>query len=225
MRKRGASIREIESKLGIPRSTLSLWLSRIPISEQVKKSLKRRADQALFKARVEAVKWHNAQKATRIAQAQKDAARSLAKIDINQSEIIELALAMLYLGEGSKKNAQTSMGNSNPLILRFFVQSIQRLYNLSPSDFTCHLHLRADQDADRLTRYWSRVLAIPRRNFWKPVVDLRTTGSRSYPEYKGVCAVSCSRVAIQRKLLYIANAFAENASENRAVSSIGRALR
>ena len=225
MRKHGASIRDIESKLGIPRSTLSLWLSRIPISDHVHKSLKRRADNALVKARVEAVKWHNSQKAARIAQAQNDAKKSLAKIEIAQPEVIELALAMLYLGEGSKKNSQTIMGNSNPLILKFFVAAIQRLYNVPPSAFTCHLHLRADQNPNQLARYWSRALGIPRANFGKALVDIRTAGSKTYPDYKGVCAVSCSRVAIQRKLLYIANAFAEHTAENRAVSSIGRALR
>jgi len=215
MRKHGASIREIESKLGIPRSTLSLWLSRIPISEHVKKSLKKRADQALFKARVEAVKWHNAQKAARLEQAQDGARQSLAKIGVARPEIVELALAMLYLGEGSKKNSQTIMGNSNPLILKFFVTAIQRLYNLPPAAFTCHLHLRADQDPERMKRYWSRALGIPRNNFRKALVDTRTKGSPTYPDYKGVCAVDCSRVAIQRKLIYIANAFCEHVAENK----------
>lgn len=169
----------------------------------------------MVKARVEAVKWHNAQKAARLAQAEREARDSMARVATEQNEVIELALAMLYLGEGAKKNSQTAMGNSNPLILKFFVRAIRRLYDIPAEAFTCHLHLRADQDPEHLAHFWSRMLGIPRANFSKPIVDMRTVGSPTYPEYKGVCAVNCSRVAIQRKLLYIANVFCEQIAEKK----------
>ena len=207
MRTRGASIRDVEAKLGIPRSTLSGWFKHLKLSEYHQKVLRKKAARAIIRARVEAVKWHNLQKTLRMKLAAEDAARTLNNIDFTNSAIVELALAILYLGEGTKKTAQTAMGNSDPLILRFFVRTIQKLYSLTPTDFKCHLHLRADQDPEKMARYWSRELGIPRRNFLKPLIDQRTFGSPTYPHYKGVCAITCQRVAIQRKLMYIAIEF------------------
>ncbi|MBI5003490.1 hypothetical protein HZC00_00130 [Candidatus Kaiserbacteria bacterium] len=224
MRKHGVSIRDIETRLGIPRSTLSGWFHKVTLSDHHRKLLRQRHDAALVHARTKAVRWHNTQKKTRMLIAKTEARSSLENIPIHQKEVTELALAMLYLGEGGKKDAGTTMGNSDPMILRFFVDAISSLYGMSRDEFRCHLHLRADQDPIALTRFWSRALGIPRANFLKPLIDKRTVGSPTFPHYKGVCAVSCGRVAIQRKLMYIATTFCESiANGERAVSSVGRA--
>lgn len=216
MRRNGASIRDVERKLGIPRSTLSGWFRDIYISPRHQNVLEKRGKKSLAKARLEAAKWHNQQKRERLKLAERSAQESLATIDTQQNEIIELALAMLYLGEGAKTKSRTAMGNSDPMILKFFVRAIQKLYDLSPEDFRCHLHLRYDQNPEKLKRYWSRTLKIPLCNFRKPIIDKRTSGSPTYPHYRGVCAVDCSHVAIQRKLMYISTAFCEQIAEKRA---------
>lgn len=209
MRRHGAAIRDIETRLGIPRSTLSGWLSSVRLSIFHEELLKKRADKALITARKAAVKWHNGEREKRLAFAAQDALASLENINVNQKEILELALAMLYLGEGSKTNAHTCMGNSNPRILKFFVTSLCTLYNVPIKDFRCHLHLRADQDPEILKKYWAKTLGIPKRNFGKALIDYRTAGKATYSHYKGVCAIDCGRVAIQRKLMYIADIFCD----------------
>ena len=80
------------------------------ISEFHRKNLKKRADTALVKARVEAVKWHNAQKSARLQMASDQASETLGNIDLKNDAIAELSLAMLYLGEGSKKSSVGSPG-------------------------------------------------------------------------------------------------------------------
>jgi hypothetical protein len=207
MRRRGVAIRDVEKRLGIPRSTLSYWFKDVQMSAHHKKRLEIRARHSLIKARREATKWHNAQKDERIKLAISGGAELLSQIDIHNDAIAELALSLLYLGEGAKKKNGAILGNSNPLILRFFITSLQRLYKISANDVRCELHLRADQDAQKMIVYWSKILKIPRSNFTKPFFDKRTEGKASYPYYKGVCVVRCSRVAIQRRLVYIANTF------------------
>lgn len=224
MRKRGAALRDIEKRLGIRKSTLHYWFRDIRLSDHHVQALKKRADDALIKARIGAVKWHNAQKALRMKLAADDGARSLANIDFTNDAIAELALAILYLGEGMKKSVVTAMGNSDPLILKFFVAMLHRLYKVPVHDMKCEIHIRADQDPQKIKRYWSRILGIPASNFGKPSIDIRTAGRVTYPHYKGVCIVRCSRVAIQRKLVYIATTFCSETAEQCAVSSIGRAL-
>lgn len=129
----------------------------------------------------------------------------LNNINIEDRYVLELSLAMLYLGEGSK-SGHTSMGNTNPIILKFFVRSLLILYDLDKSSLKCVLHLRIDQNETELKEFWSNELGIPVTNF-SFVKDKRSVKSKTYPSYKGVCVVECGRVAILRRLNFINQSF------------------
>ena len=215
MRRRGVSTRDVEKRLGISRSTLSYWFRKVRLHPRFARRMKIRNKRALIKARIGAVKWHNGQKAVRLQQASHEANMTLSRLDCKNDDIAELALALLYLGEGMKTSG-TALGNSDPLILRFFIKMIQRLYQVESADIKCELHLRADQDPIQLTRYWSKMLKVPIANFRKPSIDKRTIGRPTYAHYKGVCIVTCGRVAIQRKLVYIAATFC-----NKVIGQVG----
>lgn len=202
LRKSGKSIRDIEDKLGIPRSTLSGWLKNIKLSERQKKVLDTKWRKALVYARTKSVIWHNKEKEKRLDFARKDAQNSLECIDIQNRNILELALSMLYLGEGAKTD-KTSLGNSDPDILLFFASCMEILYGLDRSNARCDLHLRADQNIDDVKRYWSNKLSIPLENFKSVSVDKRTIGRKTYDYYKGVCILNYANIAIQRKLVYL----------------------
>src|SRR5258708_3207709 len=164
LRKKGLPIREVEKKLKIPRSTLSGWFKDIKLTKKQKEKNYKNWKKAIKNNRGKAILWHNLQKTNRIEKARLEANIVLNNIDIKNKHILELALSMLYLGEGSKDN-RTSMGNSNPLILNFFIKSLERLYNIDKSNLKCDLHLRMDQNQDKLKKFWSKELGIPLSNF------------------------------------------------------------
>lgn len=212
LRKKGKSIRDIEIILKIPRSTLSGWLRGIKLTQKQKNILKRKWEKALVKARGMSVIWHNKQKEERLKTAENDARKLLSFIDLNDKKIIELALAMIYLGEGSKTKDGTAIGNSDPIILRFFVTLLQDIFNINVHKIGCNLHLRADQDPIALKKYWSKELGLPLTNFKGVSIDKRTVGKPTYSHYKGVCVVYCGNIAIQRKLVYLSKVFCEEVS-------------
>ncbi len=213
LRKRGHSIRDVEKKLKIPRSTLSNWFKDISLNPVLKKRLEERWKKALIKARKKAALWHNKQKAIRLTQAKDQALETLSNIAVHDRNILDLALAMLYLGEGFKKTDETAMGNSDPIILRTFLAILKNNYNLDPYRIRCELHIRADQDPEKIKCFWSKELGLPINNFATPIVDQRTVGSKTYPSYKGVCTLRCGNVAIQRKLLYLSKSFCNKIAE------------
>jgi hypothetical protein len=212
-RKNGKSIRDIEEKLGVPKSTLSGWFKDIKLSKSQKKVLDRKWKLALSLSRKKAVIWHNKQKAERLKKAEKDALETIGSIDFHNKYTLELALAMLYLGEGFKTSA-TGIGNSDPLILNFFIRSMEKLYGFSREKIKCYLHLRADQNPYSFKRYWSHTLKIPISNFMAVSLDQRTLGKKTYKSYKGVCILNFGTVAIQRKLLYLSKEFSKRIIEN-----------
>ena len=214
LRKRGKSIRYVSSSLGIPLSTLSYWFKNIKLTKQQYEVLKKKHEMALVHARKEAVVWHNTQKAERLKKAETEADITLSKINIKNKEIIELSLALLYLGEGSKKSITTGMGNSDPIILKFFLKIMTQIYSINIEKIRFDLHLRADQNVKLMKEYWAKELNISVDKFRYIALDQRTAGRKTYPHYKGVCLIDCSNVAVQRKLVYIARKFCEKTIKN-----------
>jgi hypothetical protein len=208
LRKKGKSIRNIEERLKIPRSTLSGWLKNIELSKSQKKVLDKKWREALVLARRGSMLWHNQQKLERLKKAELEADNVLNSIKIDKNSL-DIALAMLYLGEGTKKGDITSVGNSDPLILKFFVEGIIKNYNFDRNKIKCELHLRADQNQNKIKKYWSTELNIPLCNFLATSFDKRTIGRKTYKDYKGVCIVRFGTVAIQRKLVYLSRKFCE----------------
>ncbi|MBI2643933.1 MAG: hypothetical protein HYW95_00260 [Candidatus Wildermuthbacteria bacterium] len=209
LRKQGISLRNIEQKLGIPRSTLSGWLQEVILTKRQRERLHLRWERALTKARSKAVRWHNAQKAKRLQDAENQALITLRKVDVLKKEILELTLALLYFGEGAKKNTETALGSSDPLILKFFLALIQNIYHIEVEKIRCELYIRADQIPKEIKQFWARELKLPLNCFKQVNIDKRTLGSKTYANYNGVCHIRCGNVAIQRKLLSLSKFFCE----------------
>ena len=73
LRQKGESLRSVEKRLKIPKSTLSGWFKNIELSDKQKLKLKQNMTANLIKARRNAVLWHNQQKELRIKIAEKKA--------------------------------------------------------------------------------------------------------------------------------------------------------
>jgi len=205
MRKNGASVRKVEKLLKIPRSTLSGWFRNIKLTKYQKEKLDENWQNALKKARKRAVIWHNRQKELRVKEAQDEAIKTFGKINVNDNNVLELALAMLYLGEGSKTQT-TSMANSNPLIIKFFIKSLDKIFKIDKNLLKYELHLRSNQNELEAINYWSNELVINKSRF-SFIKDKRIAKTATYPNYKGVCVVNCGRIAIQRKLVHLGQEF------------------
>ena len=214
LRTQGVSIRTVERRLGIPRSTLSGWFRNVSLSDTHKNELTRRWENALIKARRKAVLWHNAQKKQRLQEAKDAALKTLLNINVADTDILELTLALLYLGEGSKKTIGTAIGSSDPLILKFFLAILKKVYSLNPAKIRCELHLRADQNPETTKLFWAKELQLPLTSFRYITLDRRTIGSKTYPGYHGVCDIRCGTAEIQRKLLCLSDLFCNKVVDN-----------
>jgi len=207
LRKKGLSIPAIEKRLGIRRSTLSFWFRDVKLSKTQKDRLRANWRTGLVHARTKAVLWHNEQKRNRLAEAENEASKTLSRINTKNIDIVELAFAALYFGEGAKKNPETAIGSSDPLILRFALSVLKKVYGLDLSAIRCDLYLRADQIPEKEIEFWTNELGVSASQFQNIQIDPRTKGRKTFVGYHGVCNLRCSHVAIQRKLMYLSRAF------------------
>jgi len=208
LRQQGQSLKTIHKHLGVPLSTLSGWLKHIELSEEQIALLERKKQAALILARQKAADWHRAQKSLRLFAARQEAENSLANLPLTP-EVLDLALAMLYFGEGAKTRDRTTIASSDPRILQMVIKILTLNYDVSPAVFRCELHLRMDQKADDLKKYWAKELGLHHSQFTYVAFDKRSTGKATYAHYKGVCVLHCGNVAIQRKLIYLYTLFCE----------------
>lgn len=211
LRRSGMSMTVIERKLGIARSTLSGWFKEVSLTEEQRTRLMKNSQDGWKKARSRAAESHKAQKSLRLLRAKQEALKVMEELELTNATL-DLAFAMLYLGEGSKSGT-TSIASSDPKILKFVLAVLEHNYSITRDMVKCELHLRADQNPDELKNYWSEELLIPLDRFRKSYIDQRTAGRPTYERYKGVCVLYCGSVAIQRKLVYLYTLFCEKIAE------------
>lgn len=88
-----------------------------------------------------------------------------------ESELFGLGLG-LYWGEGNKANKNTvRLGNSDPNLIKRFMEFLIKFFNIKKSDFKFHLHLFTDININEAQNYWIDCLGLKREQFYRPVVS------------------------------------------------------
>ena len=200
LRQHGWTYTEICRKLGmIPKATLANWFQDIASSPEqqnrIQAKILRSAAQGRPLARQMLAEKLEQWKTDKRRRAD-DFIDSLALT----SAMTKLACALLYLAEGQKYPASRFLGfsNTNPGIIRLFLQLLRASFPINESRFRCRISRRCDQDYEPLKAYWSSVTGIPTSRFFQSKADPRTQGKPTRREnYRGVCAVYYTDVNIQ----------------------------
>jgi hypothetical protein len=191
-RKQGKTYSEINKKLKsiIPKSTLSYWCRNIYLPRGYKRKIREYNKFNLIKARRIAL-VANKIKREKYLQSVLNRNLHLEKA-LKNRDTAKIALAMLYLGEGSKDSKRGSLmfGNSDPFIISLFLRLLRYCYSIDEGKLRCTLQCRADQNIKKLERFWFRITGIPLSQFYKARVDPRTIGKKSNRlDYEGVCRI------------------------------------
>lgn len=212
LRKKGKTFSEINKILGIdiPQGTLSYWLKSINLSDKQKKRISVIVLKNIKRGRASALKVNKLRR--------QEYLDSVAKrvnhlgVLVCDKNVAKIALAMLYLGEGSKTRKGSLMfGNSDPEIIKLFLGLLRLCYKIDEHKFRCTVQLRADQDIKKLEKFWHIATKIPTKQFYKARVDARTIGKISKkPEYKGVCRIDYFSADIFNELKKIVESVYKN---------------
>ncbi len=191
LRRQGKTYVEIERTLGkhISKSTLSYWCRGVPLPGGYGRRVKLFNLSNLERARGVAVAVNRAKKQQRLdilAYQNKHLADFL-----NNRDAAIVALAVLYLAEGSKSTTATPVfGNSDPFVITLFLRLLRFCFKVDESKLRCIVQCRADQNIPELERFWSKLTKIPPHQFYRAQVDPRTKGKPTRKQgYRGVCRI------------------------------------
>lgn len=212
LRKRGKTYSEIRKELGIPKSTLSDWLSTYPLtSEQIlllEKNKKRKKYLSIEKVRLTKKK----KRESRISFLYEEAKNRW--MPLSQREL-ELAGIFLYWGEGRKGlDGPLSLNNTDPQVITFTLYWLQGILKIPKEKIRVYLHLYSDMDVAQEIKFWSQELQLPMSQFGKPYVkDSKKTNIDHKGFGHGTCGLAVNDIRLKEKIMTSIKTIADHYSK------------
>lgn len=163
LRKKGISIKLIAQKLGVAKSSVSVWVRDVTLSQSQLESLE--ADKNSFRVieKRRHTRLSNEKEKRRVIM--DDAAKEICTISRKELQIIGLCL---YLGEGAKtQRGAVKLANSDPDVIRIMMKYFREVCLVPEKKFRCHIHTYSHLSVEKAEIYWSKVTGIPRAQFFK----------------------------------------------------------
>ena len=180
LRADGWTMPEIAEKLGVSRSSVSLWTRDVPYLPRRHRAnnYERRGPNVLQRRKQDEIDRLLAEGRERIGR-------------LSEREFL-IAGTALYAGEGFKVRP-LGMANTDPAILVFFVRWLRHFFDVDESRLKMTLYLHVGLDIDVATEYWSRLVDI----FSRPLLEAVSGGCRPVdPEVEAPDGVSEDHVHV-----------------------------
>lgn len=191
LRESGLTYSEINKRMGgkISKSSISFWCRNIKLNNAQKFRIKLLSENNLQNARLKAQLAARHKRQCRLDNFRIDNVK-IANL-LEDKQISKLVVSCLYLAEGGKKRSGSlCFGNSDPGIIKLFLYTLRKTYNVDELKFRCTLQCRADQDVKKLEAFWQKTTNINFKQFYHAQIDKRSIGKTTKKkDYKGVCRI------------------------------------
>jgi len=206
--KEGLSYNEISEQIGVSKSTLSNWLKYALLSPEQEKRIQQRieSNQSVFVGHARQINQE------RFRQARADAFQKGVNIVLklpDDDAIHELALAMLYLGEGDKTGNRVQIASTDPMILQYFLRGMEKLYKVDRKLVSLRLNLieLARPLEAQMVEWWAVHLSCSITQFSKTQFDPRSKRTEITGNYHGVCSITYNDTYLYERLTGVYSAY------------------
>lgn len=185
LRKQGKSYLQIQQILGVAKSTLSLWLRDIQLSDKLIQQIYKRGQ----KKSIEILVKRNKSQTQKALDKAKDIRNLFSKeIGIlSRQDLFYLGMG-LYLGEGYKRGADgakwkcVDIANSDPEVIRIMMRFFRECCGVKESDFRIFLSLHTKTREEAVVAYWMKQTALKKENFMKTSFLQAISSHHKYPK-------------------------------------------
>lgn len=209
LRKQGKTYSEIRKELNISKSTLSDWLSKLPLTseqfEQLEKSKKNNRVLGIEKIRLTKQKKRE-ERIKAVYENQKVYWGKLSRREL------ELAGIFLYWGEGNKRlNGSVSLNNTDPKVMKFTLYWFLNGLLVPQEKIKVDLHLYSDMKIKEEISFWCKELNLPLSQFRKPYIKKSKRIDIDQKGFgHGTCALVVNDVRLKEKVMMSIAALADN---------------
>lgn len=194
LRKQGLSYASIKKEVNVSRSTLSLWLRDIKLSDVQQKKLY----QGQAAGRYKGAKSQQQRRIKREVSIILGGKIEFEHLLVNSLFLIGLAL---YWAEGDKRQIRVKFTNSDETMIQIMMKWFREVCNVPESKFRIALHIHNLHSRKDAQRYWSRLTGVPLTQFHKVVIKETTLFQRGNVLYNGTCGIYIHDRALFRKIV------------------------
>lgn len=162
LRRQGVAVGEIACRLGVAKSSVSLWVRDVRLT---KSQLKR------LNANGHSVAAIEKRRMSRLANTKlrRDLISEHALLEAEKlvKDTLWCVGTALYWGEGGKTQNMVRIANSDPAVLKTMMKYFRIICLVPEHQFRGHIHTFAHCDEIQAVKYWSRITGIPPQQFFK----------------------------------------------------------
>jgi hypothetical protein len=192
------SVREIQRRLQVSKSSVSLWVRDIVLTPDQMARL--RQNNGRHPAQAEASRRRADLARARRRQSQADG-RALAQ----RGDPFHAAGCMLYWAEGSKNRNAAHLTNADPEVLRFFARFMRAFFDIPDEKFrvTCNLFADHVVRQTEIEQFWLDTLGLPRSSLCRSIVNVYSKYSQKKRKNKlpyGTCRLCVNSTAVVQSI-------------------------
>jgi transcriptional regulator with XRE-family HTH domain len=169
----GLSVREIARTVGVSRSSVSLWVRDVPLTEAQLRALHDRNPAYNHQLR-------GASRNAELGRARRSGYQEQGRELARRGEAFHAAGTMLYWAEGSRSRNSVQFTNSDPEMVALFVRFLRAYYSVPDESFRVACNLFADHadDQARIEGFWLDTLGLPSSCLRKTTVNVYSKHSK-----------------------------------------------
>jgi transcriptional regulator with XRE-family HTH domain len=159
----GRSVKELAKLLGVSRSSISLWVRDIELTEEQYMALRRRMGGRIDGSRANAV----------LALERRRAWQESGRQRARRREPLHASGCMLFWAEGARRRNVIQFVNSDPVMVAFFLRFLRECFGVADQKVTVSCNLFADhlERQREIEDFWLAELELTRANLRKSTVN------------------------------------------------------
>ena len=197
LRKNGFSYKEIMDEIPISKGTLSNWVSKLELTEDQEKRLNEKIRIGREISRFKASQTHRQKRIEREEQIFKIASKKFSELNEDSRFLVGISL---YWAEGSKRTGEFQFMNSDPDMITFTYNWMQKYLEVSKTDIKLRLFTHKIEDYEDHVPFWANLLDVKVESFEKTIFKPTIHKVKKNPTYKGCLRLSVSSIAQLRMM-------------------------
>lgn len=202
LRRSGKTYNEIHRRLGIPKSTLSLWLRHLRLSKAQRQQLLTQNQQRWAENIIRYNKWRAKQAKDRWEEVQLRAAQEIGALTTRE---LKLVGAALYWAEGGKMDRWSlRFCNSDPAMIALALRFFRETCEVPQEKLTARIHLHPHISEPRAKLFWGNISKIPLRRFHRSQRVLSRSSRGKRPPRRlpyGTLHIGVQDVALRNRVM------------------------
>ena len=188
LRRTGLPLAEIAARLGVSKSSVSLWVRDVGFEPRPPVARgRRRAPNALQRRKQAEIDRLLEEGRARIGR-------------LSEREFLVAGVA-LYAGEGSKRDGAVKFANTDPRMVAFYCAWLRRFFEVHETRLRVRLYLHEGLDLAASIAFWSEVTGIPPAQFQKPYRAVPDPTIRRTKHVHGCVSIDYSCSATHRSIM------------------------